>query len=104
MTDKPEDLDDGGQSVADHSQDLAEYMAFQDSVIGPELRQVRPGEHPFPTTENPEFAYLVDRALEIAKDSPKDPMNAILWVAVHAWRAGAIDAAVRAELAASTDL
>ena len=102
MTDEHENLDDGGETLASHSTSLSEYLAFQDSVIGPEFRRSDSGEHPFPATENPEFSYIIDRAIEMLGDDEANTTAALLWVAVHAWRAGAIEAAVRCELAAST--
>ena len=68
------------------------YMDGQEGVEALRSR-VQPNP-PWPEADNPMLGYLIARAMEIHEED--GPLNAITWVAVHAWFESALD--TRAEM------
>ncbi len=71
----------------DPGEALAGYLAEQHAVQA--LRDRPQPEAPWPATDNPMLDYLLDEAGALVAEH--GPEAALLWLAVHAWREGAID-------------
>ncbi len=70
---------------------LAEYLAAQHAVQA--LRDRPQPELPWPAADNAMLDYLLDEAGALVADHGTEA--ALLWLAVHAWREGAIDERAR---------
>ena len=80
--------DDGGITLPNVNELLAAYLDGQSGVA--HLRGREMPAYPWPDAENPMLSYLVDRAEEIAITDGH--AAATVWLAVHAWFEGPIDA------------
>ena len=80
--------DQGGRTIQRWSKELANYLDSQRDVE--HLRDRDVPEFPFPRTDNPMVAYLVQRSEEMAEADGRP--TAVLWLAVHAWFEGALAA------------
>ena len=76
---------------ADPGEALAEYLASQHAVQA--LRDRPQPEAPWPAADNAMLDYLLDEAGALVADHGVEA--ALLWLAVHAWREGAIDERAR---------
>ena len=80
--------DQGGTTIQRWSKELAGYLDTQRDVE--HLRDRCLPEFPFPGTDNPMLAYLVQRSEEMAETDGRP--TAVLWLAAHAWFEGALAA------------
>ena len=80
--------DRGGVTIEQWSDQLALYLENQSAVES--LRDSDMPQFPWPDADNSMLAYLVQRSEELA-DSDGRPA-AVVWLAVHAWFEGALDA------------
>jgi hypothetical protein len=80
--------DNGGATVLQMSALLADYLDRQVGVA--HLRDREMPSFPWPGRDNPMLTYLVHRAEEMAATDGRP--SATIWLAVHAWFEGAIEA------------
>ena len=80
--------DTGGVTIARFSDQLAVYLETQSAVES--LRDSSMPQFPWPDTNNPMLEYLVHRSEEMAESDGRPA--AVVWLAVHAWFEGALDA------------
>jgi hypothetical protein len=80
--------DDGGATLSRMSEQLADYLDRQIGVT--QLRDREMPNFPWPGRDNPMLTYLVHRAEEMAITNGRPA--ATIWLAVHAWFEGAIEA------------
>lgn len=85
--------DDGGASRRGMSDRLDAYLDGQGETIE-SLRGRSQPSRPWPETDNPMLEYLIKRSAEILED--ESPREALIWLAVHSWFEGALEA--RAEV------
>jgi hypothetical protein len=81
-----------GEAIKRWADRLDVYL--DDRALVEHVREQKMPEPPWPGTENPMAAYLVDRGREILQSEGADA--ALIWLAVHAWFEGAVDERYRA--------
>src|SRR5947207_14917790 len=70
---------------------LSRYVDSQGGLDALRLRS--PSEAPWPATDNPMLAYLIERSREIASEKGFD--EALAWIIHHAWFEGVISERAR---------
>ena len=81
--------DEGGETLRGMSDRLDAYLDGQGEEIE-RLRARSQPNRPWPEADNPMLEYLVKRSAEILEN--ESPREAMIWLAVHAWFEGALEA------------